>query len=117
MGVYSTAQFAGAFAGGAIGGLLLSGGDISHLLYFNALACGVWLLLSVRLKKTGNLGSRVVHLDRNQVLSANEVADALLSVGGVIDVVFLEAEQLAYLQVDKDRLDENALTRLEQGAA
>lgn len=117
MGVYSTAQFAGAFAGGAIGGLLLSGGEISHLLYFNALACGVWFLLSVRLKKTGNLGSRVVHLDRNQVLSANEVADALLSVGGVIDVVFLEAEQLAYLQVDKDRLDENALTRLEQGAA
>mgnify|MGYP006133149027 CR=1 FL=1 len=115
MGVYSTAQFAGAFAGGAVGGLILSMGEITHLLYFNAMACVIWFATSWHLKKTGNLASKVFHLGQNQDLSANAVADALLSLDGVLDVVFVDDDNIAYLKIDKDRLDENALATLEHG--
>ena len=115
MGVYSTAQFAGAFAGGAVGGLLLSTGDMAYLLYFNAMACMVWFAVSWRLKKTGNLASKVFHLGQNRDLSANAVADALLSLDGVLDVAFVNDDKIAYLKIDKDRLDEKALAALEHG--
>ncbi|MDC1367957.1 MFS transporter [Pseudomonadales bacterium] len=114
MGVYSTAQFAGAFCGGALGGLLLSGGDMTHLLYVNAALCIGWFLVSLHLKKTGNLGSRVFHLAQLAQLSAKEVADALLSVTGVTDVVVLEGEEVAYLKIDKDQLAESVLNELER---
>jgi MFS family permease len=116
MGIYSSAQFAGAFAGGTIGGLLLSTGDMTYLLYFNVLACVIWFVGSLRLKKMGNLSSRVFHLRDNQDLSANEVADALLSLDGVLEVVFVDGDKIAYLKIDKDRLDESALAALQQGS-
>jgi MFS family permease len=114
MGIYSTGQFAGAFAGGALGGLLLSTGDMTYLLYVNTALCMGWLLISLKLKKTGNLGSQVFHLDHLAQLSAKEVADTLLSVKGVMDVVLLEGEKVAYLKINKDQLDTNALMQLER---
>ena len=50
MGVYSSAQFAGAFFGGALGGLIVSGWDITYVLWVNALICMVWLVISMSLR-------------------------------------------------------------------
>ena len=51
MGVYSSAQFAGAFAGGAIGGLIAGGWEITYVLWVNALICLVWLGVTIGLKR------------------------------------------------------------------
>lgn len=112
MGLYSSAQFAGAFAGGALGGFLLSSGDLLWLLCVNVALCLVWFIVSLGLKKTGNLGSREFHLEHLSQLSAKEVADKLLSVRGVLDVVLFSSEKTAYLKVDRDQLDEAALVAL-----
>jgi hypothetical protein len=54
-------------------------------------------------------------LGQNRDLSANAVADALLSLDGVLDVAFVNDDKIAYLKIDKDRLDEKALAALEHG--
>jgi MFS family permease len=49
LGVFSTCQFAGAFAGGLMGGLLLgSGMSIPGVFLFAGLAAGGWLALADR---------------------------------------------------------------------
>ena len=50
MGIYSSAQFAGAFFGGAMGGLIVSGWEITYVLSVNALICAVWFWVSIGLK-------------------------------------------------------------------
>lgn len=54
MGIYSSAQFAGAFFGGALGGLIASGWDMTYVLWVNALICTAWLFISMGLKEGSN---------------------------------------------------------------
>ena len=50
MGVFSTAQFAGIFAGGMLGGWIASQFGNNTVLLFGSVLCGVWLLIITRLK-------------------------------------------------------------------
>lgn len=111
MGVYSTAQFAGAFAGGAMGGAIVSAWDISHLLYVNAVLCALWLGYSYGLAPLRNYKTITCRVRPFRPLSASAVADALLSIDGVLDVALVEKEGIAYLKVDKDNYDDDALIR------
>lgn len=112
MGVYSTAQFAGAFCGGAIGGYALGAGDISHLMYVNIALCLIWLIVAKGLPKMGNVKSMTYSLAEDDNRCANSQLNALLSVKGVIEAVLIEAEDIVYLKVDSDILDKNALDEL-----
>jgi len=87
MGVYSSSQFAGIFAGGTVGGLILSHSDISTLMYANATFCLLWLVLSFGLPKLGDIASRTYCYDESSVLSAKQILERLLSIHGVIDLV------------------------------
>lgn len=114
MGVYSTAQFAGAFCGGAIGGYALGFGDISHLMHVNIALCIVWLVVAKGLPKLGNIKSMTYSLAEDDNRCANSHLNALLSVEGVIEAVLIEAEDIVYLKVDSDVLDKDALNELKQ---
>jgi MFS family permease len=50
MGVYSSAQFAGAFVGGALGGFIAGGWEITYVLWVNALVCLIWIGVTMGLK-------------------------------------------------------------------
>lgn len=50
MGVYSSAQFAGAFVGGAVGGFIAGGWAITYVLWVNALICVIWIGVTMGLK-------------------------------------------------------------------
>ncbi len=112
MGIYSTAQFLGAFAGGTVGGLILSRWDISHLMYANALLCGGWLLVGLTMRKPGDMSSRTIRIPPGSYPGAIEMWEALSSVDGVLDVVVIEEENIAYLKIDNSRFDDEALARL-----
>jgi MFS family permease len=45
LGVFSSAQFLGAFAGGLLGGLFIGGGNPSAVFLAGAILCALWLLL------------------------------------------------------------------------
>lgn len=109
MGMYSTAQFAGAFVGGSVGGLIVAVWDIHYLLYANAVVCGLWSLYASGLSKPGDYRTITCTVHDEGQWSASQVADALLSIDGVVDVAMIEQERLAYLKVDNDKYDESAL--------
>jgi len=117
MGVFSTAQFAGGFFGGVAGGFLLGGWELADLMYANAAICIVWLVATIGMPVAGNYRTVTCRLGDHERLSTSEVADALLSVTGVVDVALLEDERLAYLKVDRATWDEAGLSRLAITAA
>lgn len=115
MGVYSTGQFLGAFAGGTVGGVIISVGDITHLMYANAAFCGLWLLVGLTMKRPADMSSRTISIPAGAEPGANGLWEALSSVDGVLDVVVIEEEDIAYLKVDNNRLDETALAKFGKG--
>ncbi|SFU91812.1 MFS transporter [Halomonas korlensis] len=113
MGIYSTSQFLGAFLGGLLGGLLAQQLGLSAVFAGCALLGLAWLALMVGMSAPPHLASEVVALDAD----TPEVAlDALMArfaeVAGVEDVLVVPEERLAYLKVDRQRLDEQALAQL-----
>ncbi|MEO2173917.1 MAG: MFS transporter, partial [bacterium] len=115
MGIYSTAQFAGAFVGGATGGYIAGAWSMSHLMYANALISVIWFFVIIGMPAANNHRSMSVSLSRIDKPAPNEMRDALLSIDGVIDAVFIEGEEVAYLKVDDDLLDSQALQKLSRG--
>jgi MFS family permease len=113
MGIYSTSQFLGAFLGGLLGGLLAQQLGLSAVFAGCALLGLVWLALMVGMSAPPYLASEVVVLDADTPEAA---LDALMArfaeVAGVEDVLVVPEERLAYLKVDRQRLDEQALAQL-----
>ncbi len=112
MGAYTTCQFLGIFAGGVVSGWILSGWDIQTLMIANSLLALIWFGLSLTLPKTAKLGNRTVHLADLTDQSAQQSIDGLLSVDGVLDVVLITSERVAYLKVDEQIIDNEQLNRI-----
>ncbi len=116
MGLYTTCQFLGIFSGGVVSGLALELGDIDVLLLVNLCLLVGWLLLVFGMRGLGNIGSRTVALQNVGEAPAQDRANALLSVHGVLDVVVIDSEGVAYLKVDEDRFDDKDLVPALQGS-
>jgi len=112
MGVYSSSQFAGIFAGGTVGGMILSGSDISTLMYVNATLSFFWLMFSLSLPRLGDIASRTFRYDGDCSLTAHQLLERLLSLQGVIDVALIEEEKVAYLKVDNSAFDDGDLSAI-----
>lgn len=109
MGVYNTFQFVGIFLGGLMGGILYGQFGVNAVF----LLCGVLLLLwAVMLHFSPAmqlLDSLVVRVQPSQHIDCKH---ALESVAGVHEVIILEDEPIAYLKVDKSKLDQAALDQI-----
>lgn len=109
MGVYSTSQFLGACIGSPLGAAL--NGHLSASLLFAVLAvfAGIWLWFAARMAQPPFLHSLMLNFDSLNAADAPALAERLRAVSGVEDVVVLVEEKVAYLKVDRQRLDEEAL--------
>ncbi|MBW6390337.1 MFS transporter [Billgrantia antri] len=113
MGVYSTSQFLGAFLGGVLGGLLAQQWGLSAVFVGSAVLAGVWWLLMLGMPTPPHLSSEVVALDdEHQEDTLDTLMASFADVAGVEDVLVVPEERVAYLKVDRRRLDEDALARL-----
>ncbi|MCG6659448.1 MFS transporter [Halomonas campisalis] len=113
MGVYSTSQFLGAFLGGLLGGLLAQQWGLPAVFIGCALLAALWWLVMLGMPAPPHLSSEVVALDDDHPEGAMETLMASFAeVAGVEDVLVVPEERLAYLKVDRRRLDEDALDRL-----
>lgn len=102
MGVYSSSQFMGAFAGGAVGGLAHSHWGIDGA-YSAALAMLlIWLLIAIFMNKPRNLSTYLMKV-------SGVSPQQLLAVRGVTEAAIIETEGVAYLKVEKRILDEETL--------
>ena len=102
MGVYSSSQFIGTFAGGTLGGVAhdLWGIDAVYMLALAMLL--IWFSIAIFMNKPRNLSTFLM-----KVSDVNE--RDLLAVTGVIESAIVKEEGVAYLKIQKDILDEEKL--------
>ena len=110
MGIYTTCQFLGIFAGGAVSGLILSIADIGMLMFFDAALALAWLLFCLTFSSPRAVSSRTISLADISLFDANEQAEELLSLNGVIDVVIINEDKVAYLKVDEKNFREESIS-------
>jgi MFS family permease len=112
MGVYSTSQFAGAFVGGLVGGWVHQRFGLAAVFEAGALVGLVWLVLASRMRRPGRYASRLVQVGSLSQDAVGELIERLRAVPGVVEAVVVVEEGVAYLKLDRERLDEVALDEI-----
>ena len=106
MSIYSTCQFLGAFAGGALGGWSLQYFGVSGLFVLIAAILFLWWLLALGLQSPKALQTLVLRVGDTD---HQDFAKIVSTITGVEDILVLQGEQLAYIKVDKQRVDMQSL--------
>ena len=109
IGVYSSAQFLGAFAGGALGGLLLGRYGAGGVFVLTTAVLVVWLLLILSMREPRFLTTHQLRVDVQTAPQAEKLARKLAAVPGVAEAIVIAEEGIAYLKVDARALDKKAL--------
>lgn len=117
MGIYSTAQFLGAFAGGVGGGWIYGHYGITYVFLYCTAAAGLWLAVAVGMQAPRQVSSLLVKVGALNRDEASRLSGRLLQVSGVAEAVVLAEDGVAYLKVDRDTLDRTALSALFQETA
>jgi len=114
MGMYSSSQFFGAFAGGAIGGSAHQFWGINGVYYTVLAALLLWLVLAITMKKPVYLSTYLLRLKLDGEKHAS--VEELLAVAGVAEAAIVHNEHtpepVAYLKIQKRILDEEKLLSL-----
>ncbi|MCU4675844.1 MFS transporter [Catenovulum sp. 2E275] len=109
MGAFSSSQFAGAFCGGMLGGVLLQHfGQVGVLLGAASLALP-WWLISRTLVLPHKTKPKILNVLVNSSADAEKMAQQLTEIQGIEEAVVIVEEQLAYLKILPAKLDEKAL--------
>jgi len=101
MGIYSSSQFLGAFAGGVLGGAIASRFGEQAIFLVMAMISLVWVLVTLGmkpLKKSKNF-SFAINVENEK--QAGEVAEQLINMPGVIEATIVFTEAIAYLKIDE----------------
>ncbi|MCC2639151.1 MAG: putative Permease of the major facilitator superfamily [Moraxellaceae bacterium] len=109
MGIYSTSQFLGAFLGAPIGAVLSGHVSYGFLFAVLGLVVAVWWAVAAGMEQPRFLNSVLLNFRQLSVDEAPLMAERLRAVPGVYEVVMVVEEQVAYLKVDRQQLDEAAL--------
>lgn len=106
MGIFSSAQFIGAFCGGVLGGLLLSLGDYTIVFAsLGGILC-LWFLLALTMKAPRYLKSRIVSLKHLTEGDIERFVERASAIDGVREVSVYQVDRVAYLKVDTSFDDE-----------
>ena len=106
MGINASSQFLGAFFGGMIGGQLLILNNTSMGWGILTAIAVVWLLISFGLVQPRYLSSLVIRLPESK--QTDEWTSQLLAIRGIEEVVVMPDQQVAYIKVDKQQIDDVA---------
>ena len=112
MGVYSSSQFLGAFAGGALGGWLRGLFGLPGVFTLATLAALVWLIVAWSMKSPRYLSSYLLNVGILDEVEAGLLTLRLREAPGVAEAVVVATEGVAYLKVDRQILDEAALQQI-----
>lgn len=112
MGVNASSQFLGAFVGGLLGGQLLLLNNTALGWSILTVIAILWLLVSFGLKQPRYLSSMVFRLPENQ--KDQEWSQTLLAIRGIEEVVIMAEQNVAYVKVEKQLLDDAGRQELTQ---
>lgn len=102
MGLFSSAQFFGAFCGGLTGGLLLASGSNANTFYGLAAVLVIWLLVSLTMKPFKLLRSRIISLDGIDDQNLQQFYQQAGSIEGVEEISIYPDDRVAYLKISKN---------------
>jgi MFS family permease len=111
MGFYSSAQFLGAFAGGAAGGWLFGQFGVEAVFIFSAVVLALWLWAAAGMAQPRYLSTQLLKVGPIDATRARELAAQLAAIEGVAEVAVNVEDGVAYLKVDSKAVDAAALTR------
>lgn len=109
MGVFSTAQFSGIFAGGLAGGLVQSHYGYTGVFLLGAAMAWLWIFVALTLPKPRFYTASILELAEQWEGDISSLELEISQVLGVKEVSIDPDECIAYLKVDKKELDEEAL--------
>jgi len=100
MGIFSSSQFLGAFAGGALGGWL--SGHYGESGVFVVMSCFavLWLLVALGMKRQSSSKSFSFSTSFSSEQQADDVASKLINMPGVVEATLVNSEAVAYLKLD-----------------
>jgi len=110
MGIYSTAQFLGAFAGGTGAGFLVGQYGHDAVFIYCGIVASLWFIVAIGMRPPRHLSSRLENIRDISSESMTELSKQLAQIPGVIEVVVVPEDGVAYLKVERDHLDEMGLT-------
>ena len=109
LGIYSTAQFLGAFIGGAAGGFLYGHFDVTGVFIAGAVITLIWLFFVFPMNQPRHLSTKIIELPQLNADNASHTAQLLNAIDGVIETMIVAEEQVAYVKYAAEELDMNEL--------
>lgn len=97
MGIYSSSQFLGIFAGGALSGLIYQWTGFQGIFIINGFISLIWLSMALYMKPDQYQLTLIIPSNHH---SSNDI-QTLRTLPGVIDAVYSSTEHCIYLRVDK----------------
>jgi MFS family permease len=113
MGIYSTSQFAGAAAGGVLGGAVFGAYGLGGVFLCCALLALFWFVIGVKMRQPAYVTSYRLPLSRESVQD-EALLRRILAVPGVAEAVIVVEESAAYIKVDTQVLDPEQLDQVLQ---
>jgi MFS family permease len=105
MGLYSSLQFLGIFAGGVVGGWAHQHGGDAAVFALTGFIALVWLLAAATMAQPSYLTTRLLPVADAAAGDSESLAARLRQVPGVAEAVVIADEKLAYLKVDSRSFD------------
>ena len=109
LGIYSTAQFLGAFIGGAAGGFLYGHFDVTGVFIAGAVITLFWLFFVFPMNQPRHLSTKIIELPELNADNASHTAQQLNAIDGVIETMIVAEEHVAYVKYAAEELDMNEL--------
>lgn len=109
MGIYSSAQFLGAFLGGAAGGWIYGSHGAATVFLFSAAIALSWVLIAAFMSPPRYWANLLLSLEAVPAEQGEEFSNQLLAITGIEEVRLHFAEKAAYLKIDSQQLDKDAL--------
>ncbi len=111
LGVYSTSQFAGAFLGGPIAGLIIQYKGMDGVYLIGALMAMIWAVLLLGLKNPPAFTSYTLTMPDVAEDAFPSLIDEIKAIEGVSEAIALPEAGAVYLKVDKEQLDNESLAK------
>jgi len=105
MGLYSSLQFLGIFAGGVIGGFANQHGGAAGVFIVTTALALIWLAAALGMRRPSYLSTRLIPVGAIEAADAERLAARLRKLPGVAEAVVIAEEKLAYLKVDAKTFD------------
>lgn len=110
MGIYSTAQFVGAFIGGATAGITYTYAGLNAVFFSSVMLAIIWLIFMLPMPAPRHYSNRIIHLDDVNSANAKTIASELNAIAGVVETAVVIEEQVAYVKFLPEETD---VTKLE----